>query len=81
MGIGAPLELKKPASNSNGHHVSTLGERDDVPLSNLFFFVEKTHEGNALGLLTNQCTGEDFWRPRFIRITSFSFQRPIEAHI
>jgi hypothetical protein len=26
-------------------------------------------------------TGKDFWRPRFIRITTFSFQRPIKAHI
>jgi hypothetical protein len=73
MGTGAPLELKKPISNSNGHHVSTLGERDDVLLSNPSFFVEKMHEGNAVGLLTNQRMGDDFWRHRFIRITTFSF--------
>jgi hypothetical protein len=63
MGTGAPLELKKPISNSNGHHISTLGERDDVLLSNPSFFAEKMREGNALGLLMNQRTGEDFIGP------------------
>jgi hypothetical protein len=52
MGTEALLELKKPVSNSNGHHVLTLDERDDVPLSNPSFFVKKKRKGNALGLLT-----------------------------
>jgi hypothetical protein len=58
MGTGAPLELKKPVSNSNGHHVLTLGKRDDVPLSNPSFFAEKKREGNALGLLTGSTHGQ-----------------------
>jgi hypothetical protein len=60
MGTGAPLELKKPVSNSNGHHVLTLGKRDDVPLSNPSFFAEKKREGNALGLLTGSTHGQRF---------------------
>jgi hypothetical protein len=52
-----PARIEKPISNSNGHHVSTLGERDDVPLSNPSFFAEKEREGNALGLLTGSMHG------------------------
>jgi hypothetical protein len=52
MGTGAPTRTEKHISNSNEHHVSTLGKRDGVPLSNPSFFIEKKHEGNALGLLT-----------------------------
>jgi hypothetical protein len=38
----------------------TLGERDDVLLSNPSFFAEKKHEGNALGLLTGTTHGQRF---------------------
>jgi hypothetical protein len=41
------------------HHISTLGKRDDVPLSNPSFFVEK-RKGNALGLLTGWTLGQRF---------------------
>jgi hypothetical protein len=51
-GNRGPTRTEKPVSNSNGHHVSTLGERDDVPLSNPSFFTKKKREGNVLGLLT-----------------------------
>jgi hypothetical protein len=56
-GNRGPARTEKPVSNSNGHHVLTLGERDDVPLSNPSFFVEKKCEGNALGLLTGSTHG------------------------
>jgi hypothetical protein len=59
MGTRAPLELRNPLATQNGHHVSTLGERDDVPLSNPSF-VEKKRDGNALGLLTGSMHGQRF---------------------
>jgi hypothetical protein len=59
-GNWGPARNEKPVSNSNGHHVSTLGERDDVLLSNPSFFVEKKREGNALGLLTGSTHGRRF---------------------
>jgi hypothetical protein len=55
-----PARTERPVSNSNGHHVSTLGERDDVPLSNPSFFAEKKREGNALSLLTGSTHGRRF---------------------
>jgi hypothetical protein len=51
-GNRGPARTEKPISNSNGYHVLTLAERNDVPLSNPSFFAEKKREGNALGLLT-----------------------------
>jgi hypothetical protein len=45
MGTGALLELRNPLATQNGHHVSTLGERDDMLLSNPSFFAEKKREG------------------------------------
>jgi hypothetical protein len=59
-GNRGPTRTEKPVSNSNGHHVSTLGERDEVPLSNPSFFAEKKREGNALGLLTRSMHGQRF---------------------
>jgi hypothetical protein len=53
-------QTEKPVRNSNEHHVSTLNERDDVPLSNPSFFVEKKREGNALGFLTRSTHGRRF---------------------
>jgi hypothetical protein len=57
MGTRAPLELRNPLATQNGHHVLTLDERDDVPLSNPSFFAEKKREGNALDLLTGSTHG------------------------
>jgi hypothetical protein len=60
-GNWGPSQTEKLVGNSNGHHVLTLGERDDVLMSNLSFFVEKKREGNALGFLTGSTHG-----PRFL---------------
>jgi hypothetical protein len=57
-GNRGPARNEKPVSNSNGHHILTLGERDDVPLSNPS--AEKKREGNALGLLTGSMHGRRF---------------------
>jgi hypothetical protein len=59
-GNRGPARTEKPIRNSNEHHVLTLGERDDVPLSNPSFFPKKKHEGNALGLLTGSTHGQRF---------------------
>jgi hypothetical protein len=59
-GNRGPAKTKKPVSNSNRHHISTLGERDNVPLSSPSFFAEEKCEENALGLLTESTHGRRF---------------------
>jgi hypothetical protein len=58
-GNRGPARTEKPVSNSNGHHILTLGERDDVPLSNPSF-AEKKREGNALDILTGSTHRQRF---------------------
>jgi hypothetical protein len=72
-GNWGPARTEKPISNSNGHHVLTLGERDDVPLSNPSFFAEKKREGNALGLLTRSTRERRFLEAQIHTHTTFLF--------
>jgi hypothetical protein len=60
MGTRASLELRNPIATQTDTTFLTLGKRDDVPLSNPSFFVEKKHEGNALGLLTGSTHEQRF---------------------